>query len=102
MNMKLTLPASVIVGMLFSTTSLAAGLTDVYDPYVTADEISATPAMPTPAEERMADIYDPFILSNEIVVTEGCVNPANELLADQYDSFVTLAELEAAEKNKVC
>lgn len=100
MNMKLTLLASVVVGMSFSAISLAAG--DTYDPYITADEISAAPAMPTQAEERMSDRFEPFILNNEIVVKEGCTNPANELLADQYDSFVTLAELEAAEKNKVC
>ncbi len=102
MNMKVTLAASIFAGMLFSATSLAAGLTDVYDPYVTANEISATPAMPIPAQERFADTNDPYVLQDEVMVTEGCINPARELLADQYNPFVNFAELEAAEKNKVC
>ena len=102
MNMKRTILASAIVGMFYSATSMAAGLTDQYDPFITADEISAAPSMPTRAEERLADLYDPFIISNEIVVTEGCVNPVNELVADRYDPYVTLAELNTAEMNKRC
>jgi len=102
MNMKRTLLVSAIVGMFFSATSMATGLTDPYNPYITADEINAVPSMPTRAEERMADFYDPFVLSHEIVVTEGCVNPANELVADQYNPFVTFAQLETAEMNKKC
>ena len=102
MNMKRTLLASAIVGMFFSTTTIAAGLTDQYDPYVTADDISVVPPMRTTSEERLADFYDPFIISNEIVVKETCVNPAMELIADQYDPFVTLAELKDAEKRSTC
>ena len=102
MNMKRTVLASAIVGMFFSLGAVAAGLTDQYDPFVTSDEISAVPSMPTRAEERIADQYDPFILSNEIVVTEGCVNPAQEMVADQYDPFVTLAQLQEAEKRSTC
>lgn len=102
MSIKRILLASAIAGMFFSATTMASGLTDQYDPFITADEISATPSMPTRAEERMADIYDPFVLNREIVITETCVNPATELVADQYDPFVNLAELQTAEMNKKC
>lgn len=102
MNMKRTLLASTIVGMFFSANTIAAGLTDQYDPYVTADEISAPPSMLTQAEERMADIYDPFILYDEIVVTETCVNPAMDLIADDNAPFVTFAELKTAEMKSTC
>lgn len=102
MNMKRTLLASAIVGMFFSAGTMAAGLTDQYDPYVTADEISVIPPMRTTSEERLADFYDPYITPREILVKETCVNPAMELIADQYDPFVTLAELKTAELKSTC
>lgn len=81
---------------------LAAGLTDMYDPYVTADEIEVAPTMISETEQRLNDIYDPFILSSEITTTESCVNPAVALVTDQYDPFVTVAELETAQMRNTC
>ena len=102
MNMKSTLLASVVVGMFFSMSATAASFGDHYDPYVTADEISAVPSMPTRAEQRLADHYDPYILADEIVVSESCDNPVKELLADSFDPYITFAQLETAEMNNKC
>lgn len=102
MNKQRTLLFGAIAGMVVSTTAMGAGLTDRFDPYVTVDEVSATPILPDPANERMADIYDPYILSHEIVISEGCENPASQLVADRFDPFVTYAQLVSAEQNRTC
>ena len=81
---------------------LAAGLTDMYDPYVTADEIEVTPSMITQTEQRLGDIYDPFVISSEVSTSETCVNPAVALITDQYDPFFTVAELETAQMRNTC
>lgn len=102
MNTHRILFFSAIAGLFFASTTMGAGLTDQYDPFVTADEISATPSMPDSAREQLVDLYDPYVFSHEIVVSEGCINPANKLVADQYQPFVTVAELEAAESKSTC
>lgn len=102
MNTHRILSFGAIAGLFFSATAMSAGLTDQYDPFVTMDEISATPSMPDPAREQLVDLYDPYILSHEIEVSEGCTNPANKLVADQYQPFVTVAELEVAESKSTC
>ena len=104
MNIKHILLTGAVAGMLFSNAAMAMGLGlgDQYNPYVTADEVMATPTMRTPAEERLADQYNPYILSNEIVATKGCRNPADELVADRFNPFVTFAQLKDAEMHRVC
>lgn len=102
MNMKRTLLTSAIAGMFLSATAMAAGPTDIYDPYVTVDELSAVQSMKTRTDERMADIYNPYILSHEVEVGEICVNQVSELIGDPFNSYVTLDELKIAEKNSTC
>ncbi len=94
--------AAAFLTMGASGSVLGAGPTDIYDPYVTADEIQAVPSNPTASEMRMSDIYDTYLLPDEVVVSEGCVNPAHALIADSHDAFFTMAELDAAEMMKKC
>lgn len=91
---------AVLMVMGFSATAVAAG--DIYDPYVTADEIMATPSGFTDAEQRMSDHYDPFILSSEIIVKEGCPSSVVHLVSDQYDPYFTVADLNTAKANNKC
>lgn len=102
MNIKHTLLLGAVAGLFFAAPTMAASLTDQYDPYVTTEELRASPEMPTRSEERITDLYDPFILSHEVEVKVGCPNPANVAAADQYDPFVTLAKIDAVAKSQKC
>ena len=102
MNMKHTLLTSAVAGLFLSATAMAAGPTDIYDPYVTVDELSAVPSMKTRTEERMADIYDPYVLSYEIKASEVCVNQVSALIGDPFSSYFTLDELKTAERQTKC
>lgn len=102
MNMLRTIIVATLFAFGMSGGVLAAGLTDIYDPYVTADEIEVAPSMISETEQRLGDIYDPFVLSSEVTSTESCVNPAVALETDQYDPFITLAELESAQMRNTC
>lgn len=97
-----TITVAALFALSMSGSALAAGLTDIYNPYVTVGEIEVQPSMVSRAQQQLQDIYDPFVLSMEISGTEVCVNPAEALITDQYDPFVTLAEIKSAQMRNTC
>ena len=81
--------------LIASPLSMAADLTDRYDPFVLFHDIATMP----PGEiDRLADLYDPYVLYNEIVTSKVCSDPAHEMLADNYSSFITLTDLNKSKK----
>ncbi len=101
--MKTTLRTAIfsLIGslLLASPLTMAASLTDRFDPYVLNNEIETAPVGEI---ERLADRFDPYVLNHEIVAAKSCSDPIHELIADQYDPFVTLAEFTTARQSKRC
>lgn len=85
--------------LLASPVTMAASLTDRFDPFVLYDEIDTTPAGPI---DRLADRFDPYVLYDEIVTAKSCSDPVHELLADDNDPYITLADIKMVRNSKPC
>ncbi|MEN8169564.1 MAG: hypothetical protein ABFS08_05005 [Pseudomonadota bacterium] len=85
--------------LLASPVTMAASLTDRFDPYVLYNEIETTPAGPV---DRLADRFAPYVLHNEIVTAKSCSDPVHELIADDNDPFITIAAINMARSSKPC
>ncbi|MFO7594708.1 MAG: hypothetical protein R6X15_11785 [Pseudomonadota bacterium] len=102
MNTLQTITVAGLLAMGMNGAVMGEGLTDQYDPFVTADEIDVRPSVRSETENPLTDFYDPYVLPGEITATESCISPALELMTDRYDPYITQNELEAAHMRNTC